>query len=125
MELANECSSLGELKAVEAWARYSANEDLINRTVYWLHGPTGTGKTRWAYQKAKERGAFWMSGLTLRWFDGYMGQMTAILDDLRSTSIEYSSLLRLLDRYPTRVEIKGSSVPWTADLVIITSCYSP
>ena len=40
-------------------------------------------------------------------FDGYNGEPVLLLDDFRS-SIVFNDLLRILDRYPLRVNIKGS-----------------
>ena len=37
----------------------------------------------------------------------------------------FSELLRILDRYPHRVEVKGGSVQFNSSLIIITSPKSP
>jgi len=64
--------------------------------VHWLAGPTGCGKTMMAFGNGED---VWMSSV-LPWFDGYVGQAEAILDDYRSGDIPFNRLLRLLDRYP-------------------------
>lgn len=102
-----------------------------NRTtppkVYWIHGPTDTGKTRSAIQFALLFGenGYWISGGSLRWFDQYDGQRVAIFDDLRTKHTDFSMLLRLLDRYPLHVEFKGGYVNWTPEVIIITAPKSP
>jgi len=94
--------------------------------VYWIHGKTGTGKTRCSVEFAESKNwDYWISHGTLQWFDGYKDQKVAILDDLRSNHAKFSFLLRLLDRYRFTVPIKGAFVKWTADVIIITSPYDP
>lgn len=62
-----------------------------------------------------------MSNLdNLKWFDGYTGQKTVIFDDFRGTPENYSQVLRLTDRYPMRVPIKGGYVAWVPTTVIFT-----
>lgn len=96
--------------------------------VYWIHGATGTGKTRSAFEYLCKRVGseeVWMSSGSLRWFDGYEGHKAVILDDIRADSIQYNQLLRILDRYPTRVEYKGGSVQWVPEVIIITAPMGP
>lgn len=98
-------------------------------TVIWIHGNTGCGKTRTAYEKGTElfgdSSRVWMSDGSLRWFAQYEGQPCAILDDLRTKHCEFSFLLRLLDRYPFRVEFKLGSVQWIPRLIFITAPLPP
>jgi len=97
-------------------------------TVVWIHGTTGTHKTRCAVKLGCDVGGpdgFWLSSGSLRWFDGYVGQPVAIFDDLRTKHARFWELLRLLDRYAMRVEIKGGSVHWTPKFIIITAPKSP
>lgn len=58
------------------------------------------------------------------WFDGYDGQSVLIIDDF-SGWIKYRFLLRLLDGYQVRLEVKGSHTwaAWTE--VYITSNVPP
>jgi len=98
--------------------------------VFWLHGSTGTGKTRCAYEFGANDGSLWKSGgnstvgSSVRWFDGYNGQRVAIIDDFRSKGVEFSFFLKLLDRYPLRVEYKGGSVDWVPSYIFVTTPYS-
>jgi len=88
--------------------------------VYW--GSTGVGKSRRAWDESgldayckDPRSKFWC---------GYQGQQSVIIDEFRG-GIDVAHLLRWLDRYPCRVEIKGSSVPLCATKYWITSNLSP
>lgn len=94
--------------------------------VYCLWGAAGTGKTRFAYEFAAERGlACWLSSdPELRWFDGYSQQPIAILDDYRGDA-PVSLLLRILDIYPTSVAVKGGFVPWNPIEIWVTSNTEP
>jgi len=95
--------------------------------VIWICGSTGIGKTRSATEFADlvADGDYWMSAGSLRWFDGYDGQRVVILDDFRTKHIEFSMLLRLLDRYALRVEVKGGYVNWLPQFIIITAPFGP
>lgn len=99
--------------------------------VFWLYGPTGTGKTRCAFDAARaivdgRDEDIWISSGGLKWFDGYDGQSVAIFDDFRSKHVvNFAFLLRLLDRYPMQVEFKGGFVNWTPDVIFITCPLEP
>lgn len=81
------------------------------RTCKAFIGPTGTGKSKLAWEQAGEDA--YVKNPTTKWFDGYSGQRNVILDEFRG-DINISHLLRWLDRYPVTVEIKGSSMPLAA-----------
>lgn len=95
--------------------------------VHWLYGTTGTGKTRTAVELAQAYAGddWWISSGSLRWFDGYDGQRFVIFDDLRTKHCEFSFLLRLLDRYPCTVEVKGSTIAWTPECIFVTAPDAP
>jgi len=97
--------------------------------IYWLFCPTGAGKTQHAWTFLEKyygtSSETWMSSGSLRWFDGYDGHKGVILDDIRADSMPYNELLRLLDRYPFRVEFKGGSVEWLPEIIIITAPTPP
>ncbi|AXH78100.1 MAG: helicase [Cressdnaviricota sp.] len=98
--------------------------------VFWIYGQTGTGKTRCAFESARDlsesESDIWISSGGLKWFDGYDGQSVAIFDDFRAKHVpNFPFLLRLLDRYPMSVEIKGASVQWLPKYIFITCPYEP
>lgn len=88
--------------------------------VYW--GTTGTGKTRTAVEDNPD--AYIWGPENGKWFHGYDGEDTVILDEFRG-QLPFGFLLRLLDRYPMKVETKGSMVEFVANKIIITSPYPP
>jgi len=61
---------------------------------------------------------------TTKWFGGYIGQRTCVIDEFRGRiSIEH--LLRWFDKYPVRVETKGGFVPLLVERWYITSNLAP
>ena len=95
--------------------------------IMWFYGATGSGKTRKALEMAEElKLRLWISNDSLKWFDGYCGQEIAVLDDLRKDILPtWAFLLRLLDRYPLIVQIKGGFVKWVPRIIIITCPVAP
>lgn len=88
--------------------------------VYW--GKTGTGKTRFVMDQIMDS-PFWSPG-DYKWFDGYEGQPIVILDDYRG-EYQLQMLLKLLDRYPMQVPVKGGFTTWCPKKVYITSNVHP
>lgn len=92
--------------------------------VFFFWGPPGTGKSRRALEIAdKNGGAFWYNAAGDKaWFDGYnpAQHKVIVLDDFKG-NLPYTMLLRMLDRYPMQVEIKGGTVAFNPDIIIITS----
>lgn len=94
--------------------------------VYILTGPTGSGKSKYAYDYWPL--AFWKHGAdggASHWFDGYCGQQDVIWDDFTEAQASLSFLLRLLDRYPMSVQVKGGYVRWVPRNVVITTSQDP
>lgn len=92
--------------------------------VLWLHGVTGTGKTRSAFELAEYLGCsddIWISNASLQWFDGYNGQRYVILDDYRTNHAKFSFILRLLDRYTLAVPYKGGFTNWQPYIIVVTT----
>lgn len=84
-----------------------------------LTGGTGTGKSKIANLIGQFLGPVAWMDPELKWFDQYEGQPLAIVDEFRGCPV--STMLRLSDRYPLRVPIKGSFVEWSPLLMILTS----
>lgn len=89
-------------------------------SVYW--GLTGTGKSHSAWAEAGE-GAYSKCPRSKFW-DGYQDQESVVIDEFRG-GIDVAHLLRWFDKYPVRVEIKGSSRPFNAKRIFITSNIPP
>lgn len=100
----------------------SEQEKRVPRNVF-IWGTPGTGKSRWAHGLKPE--STWIYGGS-GWFDGYSGQDVAIFDDFnddatRSGGIPLGTFLKLLDRYPLQVPIKGGFVNWNPEIIIFTA----
>lgn len=93
--------------------------------VVWLHGCTGTGKTKAAVEFGRAIGSMWISNDSLKWFDGYNREQVAILDDFREDQISFAFLLRLLDGWPIKVQFKGGYVEWVPLFIIVTTPVDP
>lgn len=87
-----------------------------------FYGATGTGKSRRAWEEAGPNA--YPKDPRSKWWDGYRSEEHIIIDEFRGT-IDISHILRWLDRYPCRVERKGSSVALRATTYWITSNIAP
>lgn len=87
---------------------------------YWVFGPTGSGKSRWAHSLSPE--SCYVKNPCTKWFCGYNFQETVVIDDFRPNSdLSFSFLLRIADRYPMQVETKGGSIEFNSKRVVVTS----
>lgn len=90
---------------------------------YWYHGAPGTGKSAKARDENPE--AFLKSAN--KWWDGYHGQDTVIIEELELDAGKYlGHFLKIwADRYPFMPEVKGSFLDAIRPLsIIVTSNYS-
>lgn len=87
--------------------------------VLWYYGSTGSGKTATVHAEIGDY-PYFTKAPGNRWFDGYIGQKIVVFDDYRGDWFTYGYLLRLLDRYPMDVEIKGGFVPYSPLTIYIT-----
>lgn len=91
---------------------------------YWLFGPSGTGKSRWAIAQSGVDGTY-PKDPSSKWWDGYRFQETVVIDDYRPNCfLGFAELLRLADRYPKLIEHKGTMSEFNSSRVIITSPHS-
>ena len=115
------------IEGFEALFRFdSQNKPKVKPFVIWFAGPTGCGKTRTAYEEAIARGTVWISPASkMEWFDGYDGHDTAIFDDFRASGNRFSYILRIIDRYPMDVPVKGGFVYWNPKYIVFTCPRTP
>jgi len=91
--------------------------------VWWLWGPTGSGKSRYAWQQDPSS---YMKACNHKWWDGYTGQDVVIMDDFRpSKDLPFNFILNLFDRYPLSVEVKGGMTEFVSKIIYVTTPLSP
>lgn len=96
--------------------------------VLWRYGETGTGKsrdTRVESQNFYEGAVCWVDLERGHFFNGYEGGCKGVVLDEFDGSLPLCKLLRLLDRTPIKVPIKGGSAEWTPRILWITTQRAP
>lgn len=88
------------------------------------YGDTGTGKSHNAFEFTDPDDRYVWGPENDKWFDGYDGEKSLILEEYRG-QLPFSMLLRLLDKYEMRLQIKGGFVNLCATKIIITSPVHP
>ena len=117
-------NSYQALKYAETLRKYMCAKRTWKTEIYWFYGPTGTGKSRRAFDMTNIDDR-WISMDSLKWFDGYDGQSDIIIDDFRCTDVTMKFLLRLFDRYELNVEIKGGVTAMLAKRIFVTTNNKP
>lgn len=94
------------------------------KEVICLYGSTGVGKTRWAYEHYPS--AYWKSRSvgTSQWWDGLDGHDAIIVDEFYGW-FPWDFILRLTDRYPLNMEVKGGTIRCPAKTIVFTSNKHP
>lgn len=110
-------------RAIEKWCTdiQPTRDWEVNVVVHW--GRTGTGKTRSVFEFTNRNAIYVHPGE--QWFDGYKGQSVVLFDDFNGSEFKLSYLLKLLDRYPMKVPVKGNYVNWIPKHIFITSNKNP
>jgi len=91
------------------------------KNVFLWIGPTGTGKTKKAYDMFPK--IFKITNNNNGqdpWWDGYDGEKELLIDEFTGW-ITYSNMLQLCDGYPLTGKTKGAFVTLLFDTVVITS----
>lgn len=86
----------------------------------FLTGMTGTGKSKIAQIISSFIGETAWLCPNMEWADGYEGQEMVIYDEVRPP-LSVSRVLRMVDRYPLRLPIKGGFVNYCPRLIVMTS----
>lgn len=81
-----------------------------------LVGPTGCGKSSFVQNNCSS--LFWKTRGD--WWDGYEQQRDCVFDDFYGW-ISIDQFLRVADRYPLRVPVKGGFVQFTSEALWVTS----
>lgn len=73
--------------------------------IIWVYGESGSGKTKYIREQTKGEDIYWKDAT--KWWCGYDKHETTVMDDFRAGNMKMNELLKLIDRYPHRVEVKG------------------
>lgn len=115
----NQCKSIKEYYTLFEPARDRDTPMLV----YWYYGPTGSGKSKQAWDLYGDD--MYVKDCNSKWWDGYDGQETILFDDIRPNSFSFNWLLNITDRYPLRVEVKGGYRQFRSKRIIFTCPLSP
>ncbi|UYD39113.1 MAG: replication associated protein [Wigfec virus K19_292] len=99
----------------------SVHEKLPGVCGEWIYGNTGAGKS---YLARQENSSIYDKPCN-KWFDGYLGEDTILLDDFDKNHVMLGHhLKRWADRYPFPAEQKGTTIQVRPSKVVVTSNYS-
>lgn len=110
-------------RAINAYINDLAPKRSWKPTVIVLWGDAGVGKSRSVYDYHAAESIYSHPGE--KWFDGYHGQPTVLFDDFNGGEFKLTYLLKLIDRYPMQVPIKGGYTNWVPKVIYFTSNKDP
>jgi len=122
-------------RAPEIYVKYHKGLEKLRETtiedrnemteLHIIWGESGSGKTRGVFEAEPDL-YFKPEG---KWWDGYENQKAVIIDDVCWNKLDdwipHTMLLKLIDRYPLRLEYKGGFKNFTSSRIYITSMYNP
>nr|USZ80629.1 replication-associated protein [Tick-associated circular virus-4] len=91
--------------------------------IWW--GPTGTGKSHNAFHMYPEAYRKTIPG---KWWEGYKGETTVVFEEFNPNEdkeLRLPEILKILDKYPYQIEIKGASLQLRANHFIFTTNMDP
>jgi hypothetical protein len=120
-------TSYASVRMSECYLKYHERKRTWKPTIKWYYGETESGKSRAAYADlgGEDCDDIHKQDFGIKWWEGYDAHSKVIIDDFRKDFCKFHELLKLLDRYPYRVECKGGSRQFLATHIIITSAYHP
>jgi len=112
--------------------RFEAYRQLITKPRNWVtkvfvaYGEPGTGKTRYVHEKHPDVCSISLSGDEREPFVlGYKGEKVVLFDEYKPREGHLEWMLRALDRYPMKVNIKGGYIEWAPETVYFTTNDNP
>jgi len=114
--------------------RRNTEDRLFMKEVFVYWGDTGTNKTRRVLHETRQKYGnarnLYIHTMSGKFWDGYIGQSDILLDEVSCKSLERAQIditmmLRILDIYQVRVEVKCSIAWLQATRVFITSNQDP
>jgi len=126
LTIIDEARSLQSIRTAEVLFKYLDKPRSEMTELHWLWGPTGTGKSHTAWTQA---GPEAYAPVSSKWWDGYDRHECVVIDDCRPEWFEpiggFAGFLKLVDKWPYKVESKGSSRHFVAKRLYITCPMSP
>lgn len=95
---------------------------IINREIIWIWGKSDTGKS---HRVTEQYPHVCMIEYDGKFFNGYREHEVVCFDDIVKDHIEPRVFLRITDKYPVPINIKGTNRPWKAKKIFFTSNYPP
>jgi len=101
--------------------KFKEQKDVIHTMDHqWIYGPTGTGKTTHARTTYADH---FIKGKN-KWWDGYVGQETVILEDIGKSDVWMGDRLKeWADKWPFEAEFKGGVIRIRPRRIVVTSNY--
>lgn len=110
------------MKELSRTIQRSYEDRVVQVLIRW--GPPGTGKTRFIWESEDRGNIFTVNLHDNVPFDGYNGEQVLLIDDFNGR-YDITCFLRWTDRYPLRVNVKGSYVYANWTKVYFTSNIEP
>jgi len=121
-EIAEHTQSYQQLKFAKLYKECTQKKRPIQDIdVRWYYGKAGTGKTKAAYDEFPDL----YTPINHKWWEDYQGETVVLIDDFRKDWCKFHELIKLLDRYPIKVECKGSFYQLQATTIILTAPVRP
>lgn len=113
------------IRTVEKYLAYNEAERHFKPFVIYLYGESGTGKSRICEYITDYLGDTYYCKKDLKWFDKYDAHENIVVEEFRPEDCSCKEFLRLLDRVPYSVAIKGGHREMLAHNIFINTSINP
>lgn len=110
-------TGMQNIRNLQTYLHFTQKPHVGVRFNIFISGPPRCGKSRFAWSLL---GLPYVKGAG-KWFDGYVGEKTALFDECQTLGRITDLILKITDRYPARVEVKGGSVWFNSVVNVFTS----
>lgn len=115
-------TTLRYLRSIERMRHLVAKPKPRKRRVAVFYGESRTGKS---YRAVGDYKSVYIKQDNSQWFDGYDQEKKIVWEEFQWEEVSIQRFLRICDRYPIQVPIKGSYVSLNHKRIIFTSNVSP